>query len=559
VTVRGSAGQLPRDLEQAKAPATAAAQGIASSVNRALATIGVGVGVAALLSQLNQYVQLAERQIQAEQRVAAVVRATGKAAGFTAEQLREQAAALQRVTTVGDEEILELQAIILTFRNITGQAFKETTELALDLATVMGQDARSGALQLGKALEDPIRGVTALRRSGVSFNEQQKEQIKLFVETNQLAKAQALILETVKGQIGGVAKAMADTDAGELQQARNVLGDIREELGRKLIPIMTDLYTIIGKLTKVLGPFLKMLVDQAELFSDAAEGLRLMVGEMGRAAQIIDNLTGGWLGLSESIERSTAAAKEFGEESEKATRKSAEQVLSEAQARLRQAVIDEKREKERAREAGAAGRGLGRGMGIAGPLLGRLIPAMEGIDVAGREKAVAEAAKAVQEAQARLMEMTRGPKEPDYRKPMTMEERLPVFVGKMKEFVEGLPVGARATMEGFGAAFGLKRAVEEGIGKGIQALGQFLPREAREEGFTFRFPPEMEPLIGAGRHGFRDFGRSIQDALLRREDPLEKLTKEELEEVKKSNRLLGAIAISVGGGLAGVGLLTGGS
>jgi hypothetical protein len=205
-----------------------------------LGAIGVSAGIASLIMQLREAVALAERQINAEQRVAAVVKSTGKAAGFTARELQKQAAALQKVTTFGDEEILELQAIILTFRNITQDTFKQTTEAALDLATVLGTDAKSGALQLGKALEDPIRGVTALTRSGVSFNEQQKEQIRNLVESNQLLEAQKIVMEGIQIQVGGVAREMAKTDVGKIKQMKNALADVKEEIGRRLIPVQLE-------------------------------------------------------------------------------------------------------------------------------------------------------------------------------------------------------------------------------------------------------------------------------------------------------------------------------
>ncbi len=239
VSVRANTGQLAGDFTRAKPQVMNAARGLAGSVNRILATIGVGIGIAAVFSSIRRATSLAERQIKAEQRVAAVVRGTGMAAGFTAKELMKQASALQAVTTIGDEEILELQAVILTFRKITGDTFEQTTELALDLAEAMQTDAKSGALQLSKALQDPLRGVTALTRSGVTFTDQQKETIKNLVESNQLYKAQALILAEVRGQVGGVAREMALTDLGKLTQAKNILGDMREEMGRKLIPLQT--------------------------------------------------------------------------------------------------------------------------------------------------------------------------------------------------------------------------------------------------------------------------------------------------------------------------------
>jgi hypothetical protein len=58
----------------------------------------------------------------------------------------------------------------------------------------MGTDMKGAAIQVGKALQDPVHGISALRRVGVNFNESQVETIKKLVETGQAAKAQGLIL-----------------------------------------------------------------------------------------------------------------------------------------------------------------------------------------------------------------------------------------------------------------------------------------------------------------------------------------------------------------------------
>lgn len=258
IRVSGDASGLKKDFQGAERSSIASIKRLALKIAGAFAVIGVGaLGIRQVFRRISEGIALAERQIQAEQRVAAVVRSTGQAAGFTAKELIKQASALQAVTTVGDEKILELQATMLSFRKVTGDVFEQAIELSLDLAAVMGTDAKSSALQLGKALEDPIRGVTALGRAGVTFTQVQRDQIKVLSETNQLYAAQVLIIQEVQSQVAGVARELAKTDAGRLAQARNILGDVKEELGTAFIPIATALtklqiglaraFTIVGK------------------------------------------------------------------------------------------------------------------------------------------------------------------------------------------------------------------------------------------------------------------------------------------------------------------------
>jgi len=237
VTARGDVSQVAGDFHAGRGQVEQAAKSLQLSVNRILGMIGIGVSIGAIISEMRQGIVLAERQIDAEARIAAVVKGTGMAAGFTADQLKAMASQMQRITTVGDEEILESMGILLTFKKVQRDVFTSAIDTILDMSAVMGTNARGAAMQLGRALEDPIYGMTALRRTGVSFSEEQKDHIKQLQETNRLAEAQALILDIVRGQLGDVAEAMAQTDSGKLKQARNVLGDLREELGKKMIPL----------------------------------------------------------------------------------------------------------------------------------------------------------------------------------------------------------------------------------------------------------------------------------------------------------------------------------
>jgi hypothetical protein len=115
-------------------------------------------------------------------RLAAQIKATGGAAGFTAEQLEDMASRLQDSTRIEAEEINKAQSALLKFTNITGEQFIKATELSLDLAVAMGSDASGAAQTLGKALEDPISGMSSLRRAGVMLSDDQEKLARSFAE-----------------------------------------------------------------------------------------------------------------------------------------------------------------------------------------------------------------------------------------------------------------------------------------------------------------------------------------------------------------------------------------
>lgn len=169
----------------------------------------------------------------------AVIKSTGAAAKVTAGQIGDYAAALSAKTGVDDEAIQQGQNLLLTFTNIRNEAgkgndiFNQSTKTLVDMAAAMGTDVKGGAIQLGKALNDPIKGVSALSRVGVTFTDVQKEQIRNFVEQGKVAEAQKIILAELNKEFGGSAEAQAT--AGD--RLKVVMGNLQEEIGGRLLPI----------------------------------------------------------------------------------------------------------------------------------------------------------------------------------------------------------------------------------------------------------------------------------------------------------------------------------
>ena len=176
----------------------------------------------------------------------AVIKSTGGVANVTAKEVEDLGEALMLKSGIDDEVIKSGQNVLLTFRNIRDEAgkgnmFKDATEAALDLSVAMGTDMQSAALQVGKALQDPIRGLTALRRVGVSFTTAQEDQIKALVESGETMKAQKIILRELQKEFGGSAKAAGETFGGQINIARERLNNFLGDLVAKAIPYLERL------------------------------------------------------------------------------------------------------------------------------------------------------------------------------------------------------------------------------------------------------------------------------------------------------------------------------
>lgn len=167
-------------------------------------------------------------------RLEAVLNATGWAAGMSGTQIQELSGSLQDLSRFEDDAITRAQTLLLTFRNIKGDVFRDAVAAMLDMATILGGDLSGTAMQLGKALNDPVTGLNALRRAGVSFTEEQKATIKSMVELGDVAGAQQIILAELRAEFGGAAAADAKTTAGAIDQLKNAWGELSEIVGGSL-------------------------------------------------------------------------------------------------------------------------------------------------------------------------------------------------------------------------------------------------------------------------------------------------------------------------------------
>lgn len=185
-------------------------------------------GALAIGATFRAVISATVEQERVTRQLEAALEATGGAAGLARDELLSMASELQKVTTFGDETVISAQAMLLTFKQIGQDVFPEALEAILDVSTAMGTDLKSAALQVGKALNDPVLGASALSEAGIQFTAVQKEVIASLVETGRTADAQRIILEELETQFGGSARAARDTLGGAIQSLKNAFGDLLE-------------------------------------------------------------------------------------------------------------------------------------------------------------------------------------------------------------------------------------------------------------------------------------------------------------------------------------------
>ena len=216
-------------------------KGMASKVFAPLMAIGAAAKVG---EAIGTFITGAVDEAREAQKVSAItnqiVKATGGASKITAKQVGDLAEAISRKTGVDDEAIQSSANLLLTFKQVRNEAgkgndiFSRATAAAQDMAAAGFGDANSAAKMLGKALNDPLKGITALGRAGVTFTDGQKKQIKALVESGDTLKAQKIIMREVESQVGGTAAASAT--AGD--KMRVAWGNFKEDVGTKLLPVL---------------------------------------------------------------------------------------------------------------------------------------------------------------------------------------------------------------------------------------------------------------------------------------------------------------------------------
>lgn len=256
--VKSAFASVKRELQGLVSPA--------NLVKGALAGMTAGLVAGSFLRKLTR--ETIDAQNETAQ-LAAVLKSTGGAAGMTMKHLDAMAASFQGLSVHSDGAIKGAQGLLLTFTQIRGPEFKGAVQAVLDMSTAMGTDLKAASIQVGKALNDPIKGVTALAKAGVQFSEDQKAMIKSLVETGQTAKAQQMILKELEVQFGGSALA-----------ARNTLGGALTHLGNKWDELFTVSTESSLGITKAINDIADALPNARAKIDTAFSGFIAWVREV---------------------------------------------------------------------------------------------------------------------------------------------------------------------------------------------------------------------------------------------------------------------------------------
>lgn len=275
---------------------------------------------------------------------------TGAAAWTSADAIGNLAEALSNKTGIDDEAIQSSANLLLTFKQVRNEVgkgndiFNRATAAAQDLSKAGFGSAESSAKMLGKALNDPIKGMSALSRAGVTFTEEQKAQVKAlvqggydnaFVATGVLSsaadykaaikrydgdimktnrelmkgmtaeqkkrleyyaegghqlEAQKMIMKEIESQVGGAAEASAT----EIEKAQVAWGNFQERIGTAIMPLVEKAASLVEPVLSAVGDGIFWLADAVQKFFGTPPPPVIQGA--------IDSLNDAWQGLWETVQ-----------------------------------------------------------------------------------------------------------------------------------------------------------------------------------------------------------------------------------------------------------------
>jgi len=211
--------EIERDAKERAKEIEKAFSGIGAAIAGGIAGISLGGVITKFITETK-----AAEQEQAQ--LAAVVKSTGMAAGYSVEQLNDMAVALAKSSVFSEGDLNKAQTRLLSYTGVVGETVPKAMQAVIDMSARLGMDLNQSAETIGKALDVPSEGLSALSKQGFRFTEDQKKVVEQLERTGKTAEAQKIILDALESSYGGAAAAARDTFGGALMALQNNIDDL---------------------------------------------------------------------------------------------------------------------------------------------------------------------------------------------------------------------------------------------------------------------------------------------------------------------------------------------
>lgn len=298
-SAQGMSGSIQNAIApEANRAGIAAGNNISGSLSGRLKTVGAALAKSGalitaisvpLIAGINKALGAYQTQLEAETKLTEIYKTRMGASEGAAKATMDYASALQKVGVVGDEVTLSGAQQLATFAK-----YPDTVDAllpAMDNLLVQQHglnattaDAVSVANLMGKAMNG---NTGALKRVGITFD---KDQEKILKYGNEMERA-AVLNEVITQNVGNMNEVMAQTPLGKIQQMKNALGDMKEQLGAQLAPVVASLAQWVSE--KVVPALEKVMAFMGKhpIIAKIVVGLTAVLAVLGPLLVILGTIT----------------------------------------------------------------------------------------------------------------------------------------------------------------------------------------------------------------------------------------------------------------------------
>lgn len=218
--------KLSREGDKVAAAHERAAKRMAASWKNATSMLSGAIGGITIAATIKKVIDETVKYQNQQAQLNAVLKSTGESAGFSAQELNKMADEMSGKSVFSSGEINEAQTRLLSYTRVVGEQFPRAMQNVIDMAQRMGMDVKQAAETVGRALDIPSQGLTALSKQGFRFTEEQKKMVEQLERTGKTAEAQGLILKAMESSYAGAAEAARGTLGGAIKSLQNSLSDL---------------------------------------------------------------------------------------------------------------------------------------------------------------------------------------------------------------------------------------------------------------------------------------------------------------------------------------------
>lgn len=301
--------------ESAKGAGSKIAAGTKSAAAATLVFDGLASAVQQLTAMCSDLAAAYDAQIMAEEKLATIMEQRMAATEADIQGIKDLCSAQQELGVIGDEVQLAGAQQVATFLN--NKAALETLIPAMNnlLAQQKGLNAtQQDAANIGNLFGKVMQGQTsALTRVGITFTEAQKQVLQYGTEEERAAT----LAQVITDNVGNMNARLAQTDSGKMQQLRNTLGDVKEQIGgfaKSALPFLT---MAAQATTASMG--IAKVVTAVKALTVAFRALNTVTKAsiLGAVVAVVAALVGWMSSLGDETEEAAAQTKKLQEEQER--------------------------------------------------------------------------------------------------------------------------------------------------------------------------------------------------------------------------------------------------